>query len=119
MTTMRKATADRYADVADRSLAVLRHAEDAAEENGLDPFERITCRLHRRWIHQCVHSPARVVPITGHRWCRDCECPASISVDQLLGDVVIRCTRCLRVPATAATRQLVRACPASLAAATA
>ncbi|GAA0250996.1 hypothetical protein GCM10010492_59090 [Saccharothrix mutabilis subsp. mutabilis] len=117
--TTTETTTDRYADVSNRSLADVLRAEDAAEEDGLDPFERVSCRLHRRWIHQCVHSSTHVVAVTGHRWCRDCECPAAISVDELLGDVVVRCTRCLRVPATAATRQLVRACRASLAAATA
>lgn len=120
MTTTQNATADRYAAVSDRALAAVLRAEDTAEEHhGLDPFERISCRLHRRWIHQCVHSSTHVVAITGHRWCRDCECAASVSVDELLGGVVVRCTRCLRVPASAATRQLVRACRASLAAATA
>lgn len=43
-----------YADLRDRRLAARLAAEDVAEEAGLDPFERISCRLHQRWLHQCL-----------------------------------------------------------------
>jgi hypothetical protein len=37
-----------YADLRDRRLAARLAADDVAEEAGLDPFERISCRLHQR-----------------------------------------------------------------------
>ncbi|MFJ8962609.1 hypothetical protein ACIRG5_24785 [Lentzea sp. NPDC102401] len=107
----------RYADVRDRRLAVMLAEEDAAEELGLNPLERVSCRLHRRWLHHCVHSPDHVIKITGHRWCRECSSTASVGVDELTGDVLVRCETCREVPGTAATRQIVRTCRASLAAA--
>jgi hypothetical protein len=110
-------SANRYSDVPDRALAATLAAEDAAEHNGLSPFERITCRTHRRWVHECVASPMHVVVVSGHRWCRDCHATAMVSVDQLLGTVKVLCPRCWRVPAGMATAQIVRTCRASLAAA--
>ncbi|MEU4524689.1 hypothetical protein AB0F52_38970 [Amycolatopsis sp. NPDC024027] len=107
----------RYADVADRHLARTLTAEDQSEEDGLDPLERVTCRTHRRWLHDCVASPLHVVIITGTRWCRACECALNVAIDQLAGDVTVRCPSCGDTPATRATRQLVRACRTSLAAA--
>jgi hypothetical protein len=92
------AASDRYAELRDRRLALVLTEEDAAEESRLDPLERTTCRLHKRWLYQCVHSSAHVIVVTGHRWCRECECSASIGVDELTGDVVVRCTRCHRSP---------------------
>ncbi|RDI34335.1 hypothetical protein [Lentzea flaviverrucosa] len=106
-----------YADVRDRGLAVVLAEEDAAEEFGLDPLERISCRLHRRWLHHCVHSADHVIKVTGHRWCRDCSSTASVGVDELTGDVLVRCEACHRTPRTPATLQIIRACRASLAAA--
>jgi hypothetical protein len=50
-----------------RRLAAVLHQEDLAERAGLSPFDRITCPLHRRWLHQCIASPVHVVPIAGHR----------------------------------------------------
>ena len=41
---------DRYADLADRRLAVALAAEDGAEDAGLDPLERAT--------HEDVFAPA-------------------------------------------------------------
>ena len=70
---------DPYADLRDRRLAARLAAEDVAEEAGLDPFERISCRLHQRWLHQCVSSPVHVVAFTGHRWCRTCAAPAAVA----------------------------------------
>jgi hypothetical protein len=118
MTTPILVTDDqRYADVRDRALAVVLAEEDAAEELGLNPLERISCRLHRRWLHHCVHSADHVIKVTGHRWCRDCSSTASVGVDELTGDVLVRCETCRQTPGTAATRQIIRACRASLAAA--
>lgn len=55
-------------------LAAMLAWEDAAEErDGLSPHDRITCPVHRRWVHQCVSSPAHAIRVTGHRWCRACE----------------------------------------------
>lgn len=118
MSTLLQTTrTDAYAAVRDRALAAVLAAEDAAEETGLSPLERITCRIHHRWLHHCVHSQVHVIPVTGHRWCRACECAATISVDELTGTITVRCTRCLRTPEGPATRQIVRCCRASLAAA--
>ena len=107
--------APRYADVADQRLATALTAEDRSEEDGLDPLERVTCRTHRRWLHDCVSSPLHVVIVTGTRWCRKCECALNVAIDQLAGDVAVRCPSCDETPATRATRQLVRACRAGLA----
>jgi hypothetical protein len=109
------ATDGRYADLADRVLAEKLASEDAAVEAGLSPFERLTCPAHRRWIHQCIASPQHVSPVTGHRWCRDCQAAVTVAVDELVGDVSLTCPRCHRAPEGIATRQIVRACRASLA----
>ena len=106
-----------YADVKDRRLAAMLAEEDAAEELGLNPLERVSCRLHRRWLHHCVHSMDHVIKVTGHRWCRDCSSTASVGVDELTGDVLVRCESCHRTPRSVATQQIIRACRASLAAA--
>ncbi len=78
------------ATITDRRLAITLTTEDRAEEDSLNPLERITCRTHRRWLHDCV------------------------AIDQLAGDVSVHCPSCGE---TTATRRLVRACRASLAAA--
>lgn len=111
------ATHARYADLRDRRLAEVLAAEDAAELVDLNPLERLTCRTHRRWVHQCAHSAQHVFVVTGHRWCRDCEHPADIAVDELTWDVTVRCPECGLAPAGPATRQIVRTCRASMAAA--
>lgn len=113
----RRLTTRSYPDVADRRLADVLVAEDAAQRAGLSPFERITCRVHRRWVHECIASPLHVVAVSGHRWCEECALPAVVSVDQLLGDVEVRCPQCRCVPASVATEQIVRTCQASLRAA--
>jgi hypothetical protein len=110
---------DRYADLTDPRLATALSTEDIAEDDGLDPFERTTCYAHRRWLHQCVSSPLHVVRVSGHRWCRRCECAVDVAVDELVGDLRLTCPRCRATPAGAANRQVVRSCRASLAAATA
>lgn len=107
----------RYSDVAGHRLAATLHDEDIAEEAGLDPFERTSCRIHRRWLHQCVHSPVHVVMISGYRWCRTCQTQATVSVDELTGDIRVTCPQCRQTPPGPASRQIVRTCTASLAAA--
>lgn len=104
-----------YADLRDRRLAETLLAEDVAEDAGLDAFERISCRIHRRWLHQCIHSSVHVVLVSGHRWCRSCNAEAAVAVDELTGDVRVRCTRCGCTPPGRASRQIVRTCTASLA----
>ena len=107
----------RYAGVRDRRLAATLHSEDLAEDTGLDPFERISCRIHRRWLHQCVHSSVHVVQVSGYRWCRSCEAPAAVAADELTGDIRVTCMQCGKTPPGRASRQIVRTCTASLAAA--
>jgi hypothetical protein len=110
--------AARYHDLADRRLAAKLMVEDRAEErDGLSPHERLTCHTHRRWVHECISSPLHVIVITGHRYCRRCEREAAVAVDELAGTVRVSCVRCHRVPDSPATRQIVRTCRASLAAA--
>jgi hypothetical protein len=104
----------RYGDLADRRLAAQLATEDADVEAGRSPFERLTCPAHRRWLHQCISSPQHVSPVTGHRWCRDCQTAAAVAIDELCGDVSVTCPQCGRTPDTIATRQIVRACRASL-----
>lgn len=109
---------ERYADLRDRRLAHLLIAEDAAEDREeLSPFERISCHTHRRWAHECISSPIHVIVVTGHRWCPQCEAQATVAIDELRGDVSVICRRCHKSPDTAATRQILRTCRKSLAAA--
>ena len=91
--------------------------EDRYEELGrLSPHERLSCPVHRRWVHQCVSSPLHVIPVTGHRWCRRCERAQLIAVDEVRGTVSLSCPGCGEAPTTLASRQIVRTCRASLAA---
>lgn len=109
----------RYAELRDRRLAAALSTEDRAEaEDNMDPLERTTCRTHRRWLHQCITSPLHVIQITGHRWCHDCSCAVTVAVDELIGDIRLTCPRCGHTPDTRATRQIMRTCQASFAAAT-
>lgn len=88
--------------------------EDCAEDSGeLAPDDRLTCHVHGRWIHQCVASPVHVNPVTRHRWCRDCDTELGVVVDELAGDVAMRCPRCGR-GGSAATARLIAACRASI-----
>jgi hypothetical protein len=100
-----------------RRLTTVLDQEDAAERAGLSPFERITCPLHRRWLHECIASPVHVVPVAGYRWCRECSASATVSVDELLQDVRVACPRCGRTPHAIASEQIVRTCRASMVAA--
>lgn len=100
------------------NLADALDAEDRAEDTGwLDPLDRLTCRVHRRWIHECSHSDLHVIEITGHRWCRPCHRAMEIAVDEVGRTVTLHCPRCHRGATTRADRQLVAACEASLTAA--
>jgi hypothetical protein len=100
------------------SLADALAAEDHAEDTGwLDPLDRLTCRVHRRWIHECSHSDLHVIPVTGHRWCRPCRRELEIAVDEVTRTVSLHCPRCDRGATTRADHQLVAACEASLTAA--
>lgn len=95
-------------------LAATLDVEDRAEERGtLSPHDRITCGLHRRWVHECVASPQHVIAVTGHRWCRGCGRAVSVAVDELAGTVALLCGTC-GVPDSLANRQVVRACRESL-----
>jgi hypothetical protein len=97
------------------TLATALAAEDEAEDTGwLDPLDRLTCRVHRRWIHECSHSDLHVIPVTGHRWCRPCRRALEIAVDEVTGSVALHCPRCHRGATTRADKQLVAACEASL-----
>lgn len=97
-----------------RMAATLVH-EDAGEERGdLSPHDRVTCPVHRRWVHECVSSPAHAIRVTGHRWCRACDSPVTVVVDEFIGSVTLTCPRCRSSPTTAANRQLLRSCRASL-----
>ncbi|MEV6240483.1 hypothetical protein [Lentzea sp. NPDC051838] len=88
--------------------------EDLAEDDGvLAPDDRLTCHVHGRWIHQCVASPVHVNRVTRHRWCRGCDAELGVVVDELSGDVAMRCPRCGR-GGSAATTRLIAACRASI-----
>lgn len=117
VTSTRPVVADRYADLTDQRLAARLSTEDLAEEDGLNPLERTTCYTHRRWLHHCISSPLHVIVVTGHRWCRRCQCAVHVAIDELAGDVALTCPKCGEMPAGAANRQVVRSCRASLAAA--
>jgi hypothetical protein len=102
-------------EAGDTTLTAVLGAEDLAEELGLDPHARVTCGLHRCWLHQCVASPDHVIPVTGHRWCRPCRRPLEVFVDETTAR--LSCPRCgTGTPDTAANRQVVRACRTSIAA---
>jgi hypothetical protein len=90
--------------------------EDRAEDaGGLDPTDRVTCRTHRRWLHDCVSSPVHSNPAIGYRWCRRCDHQALVAVDELSGEVTIRCGLCGRTPHSRANAELVDLCRRSLA----
>jgi hypothetical protein len=107
---------NRYGDLADRRLAAILAAEDTAEEHGLSPHTRVTCYVHKTWLHQCVSEPVHILVVTGHRWCRRCECPVDVVVDETPpGAVHLYCPRCGQA-GSAANRELRQACRSSLAA---
>ena len=102
-------------EAGDTTLTAVLSAEDLAEELGLDPHARVTCGLHRCWLHQCVAGPDHVIPVTGHRWCRPCRRPLDVVVDETTARLF--CPRCgTGTPDSAANRQVVRACRTSIAA---
>ncbi|WP_434445787.1 hypothetical protein [Lentzea sp. E54] len=88
--------------------------EDHAEDDGvLAPDDRLTCHVHGGWIHRCVSSPVHANPVTRHRWCRGCDTPLGVVVDELTADVSMHCPRCGRGGSTA-TARLIAACRASI-----
>ncbi|UOZ04180.1 hypothetical protein [Amycolatopsis sp. WQ 127309] len=97
-------------------LATTLAREDRAEDTGgLDPTDRVTCRTHRRWLHECVSSPVHANSAIGYRWCRRCDHQALVAVDELTGEVAIRCGLCGRSPRSRANDELVALCRRSLA----
>lgn len=99
----------------DQRLADALLREDFAEDNGsLDPMDRVTCRLHGRWLHSCVGSATHANPATGHRWCRRCRRMAVVAVDELTCEISIVCESCGQVPGGRANRQLVELCRLSM-----
>ena len=102
-------------DETESRLARHLRAEDDAEDDGeLDPDDRLTCHVHRRWIYQCVSSPVHVHPVTRHRWCRRCERGLAVLVDELTRTVDLVCPSCGDGGSPASTR-LLAACRASIA----
>lgn len=100
----------------DANLATRLAVEDTAESAGRLPVDsRLTCGVHRRWIHDCVSSPVHVNQVTGHRWCRTCQEPVTVAVDQLTRTVTMQCPKCGdgRSPAT---NRLTTSCQSSLSA---
>jgi hypothetical protein len=99
----------------DQRLVAVLLREDVAEDNGsLDPMDRVTCRLHGRWLHSCVGSAAHANPTTGHRWCRSCGQIAVTAVDELTLEITIRCGRCGRIPGGRANHHLMELCRRSM-----
>lgn len=89
--------------------------EDADEKSGrISAHDRITCRTHRRWIHQCIGSPLHAVPVTGHRWCPRCASAVWVSVDEVSGTVVLTCDCRDDAPSSPARKQIELTCRASL-----
>jgi hypothetical protein len=107
----------RYDRMRDRRLAATLGAEDVAEDAGLDPFERLSCRIRLRWLHHCIHSAVHVVQVSGYRWCRSCQSHAVVAADELTGDIRVICSCCGQTPPGRASRQIIRTCTASIAAA--
>lgn len=54
-------------------------------------------------------------PAIGYRWCRGCDHQALVAVDELTGEVTIRCGLCGRSPRSRANLELVELCRRSLA----
>jgi hypothetical protein len=107
---------DRPAAARPALLASMLAREDRVEDDGgLDPTDRVTCRTHRRWLHDCVSSPVHSNPAIGYRWCRRCDHQALVAVDELSGEVAIHCGLCGRTPHSRANEELVDLCRRSLA----
>lgn len=105
----------KYADLVNHKLAAVLTSEDQQEEvHDLSPHDRLTCRTHRRWVHECLSSPLHVIIVTGHRWCRDCQTAAEVAVDELTASMAMRCPRCGRMPDGWANRRTAAACRTSI-----
>jgi hypothetical protein len=104
-------------ETADSTVVAVLAAEDLAEELGLDPHARVTCPLHRCWLHQCVSAPDHVIALTGHRWCRPCRRPLEVVVDETTTrSIYLYCPECGGTADNAANRRLAQACATSIAA---
>jgi hypothetical protein len=115
MTTVIDIGRTRQSVCAETALAAQLTFEDYAEDAvRLAPDDRITCPLHRKWIHQCVASPTHVNRVTSHRWCRHCALPLAVAIDEVALTVTMRCPGCGggNSPATA---RVLTACRTSLA----
>jgi hypothetical protein len=98
----------------DTNLARRLAVKDSAELAGRLPADsRLTCSVHRRWIHHCVSSPVHVNQVTGHRWCRDCAAELTVAVDELCRTVTMACPSCGNGGGPSSDR-LVNACLGSL-----
>jgi len=64
-------------------------AEDAA--NVRCTVRSLTCRLHRRWLHDCI-AHAAVIP-SGYAGARAAPRPV-VAVDELLDTVTVTCPNC-------------------------
>jgi hypothetical protein len=63
-----------------------------------------------------VGHSLHVLVVTGHRWCRRCECPVDVAVDETPpGAVHLYCPRCGQAD-SAANREVRQACRTSLSA---
>jgi hypothetical protein len=104
-------TAELPPEVVRAGAAAVLAWEDAMEDdNRLSPMRRLTCRIHRRWLHECVFSSAHVSPTTGHRWCRRDHCVITVIVDELARAVTMVCPRCGSMRLSAENLALVAMC---------
>jgi len=104
----------RRRELTDTRLAEWLAFEDTAEELGqLSPDDRLTCHVHRRWIHSCVASPIHINPVTRHRWCRVCAQPLTVTLDEATTTMTMYCMSC-GDGVSAATARVLAACRASM-----
>jgi hypothetical protein len=96
---------------ADWHLARVLSRENIVEELGAIPSQdRLTCRLHSAWVHQCVALPGHAFPNAGDRWCLRCKGTASVTVDESRGKAAVLCSGCGKPPNGLLGRQMARAC---------
>ena len=89
--------------------------ENIVEELGaISLQDRLTCRLHESWVHQCITLPHHMFRVTGNRWCRRCESTAAVTVDESHATAAVRCSGCGKPPNGLFGRQIARACQASI-----
>jgi hypothetical protein len=89
--------------------------ENIVEELGaISLQDRLTCRLHKSWVHQCITLPGHVFPMAGDRWCRRCDNAAPVAIDESHGTAAVRCSGCGKPPNGLFGRQIARACQGSI-----